>query len=67
MEREYLNVIQGVDFELTENLLNNRTDYLLIIGELCEKVSNSKQFVIFDIAGRHRGLNAKYKKHNLFP
>ena len=56
MQRKNLKFIQGVDFELIENLPNNGTKYLLIFDS-CEEISNSKQFVKVATAGRHRGLN----------
>ena len=66
MQQKKLKFIQGVDFDLIENLPNNGTKYLLIIDDSCEKFSNSKQFVKFATSGRHRGLNTIYIKHNLF-
>ena len=66
MQRKNLKFIQGVDFELIENLPNNGTKYLLIFYDSCEEISNSKQFVKVATAGRHRGLNTIYIKHNLF-
>ena len=57
---------QGVDFELIENLPNNGTKYLLIFDDSCEENSSSKQFVKIATAGRQRGLNTIYIKHNLF-
>ena len=63
MQRKNLKLIQGVDFELIENLPNNRTKYLLIFDDSCEEISNSKQFVKVATAGR---LNSIYIKHNLF-
>ena len=66
MQRKNLKFIQGVDFELIENLPNNGTKYLLIFDDSCEEISNSKQFVKVATAGRHRGLNTVYIKHNLF-
>ena len=42
------------------------TKFLLIFDDSCEKFSNSKQFVKIATAGRHRGLNTIYIKHNLF-
>ena len=66
MQRKNLNFIQGVGFDLIENLPNNETKYLLIIDDSCEEISNSKQFVKVATAGRHRRLNAIYIKHNLF-
>ena len=66
MERKNLKFIQGVDFDLIENLPNNAIKYLLIFDDSCEKVSNSKQFLKTAIAGTHRGLNTIYIKHNLF-
>ena len=32
----------------------------------CEEICNSKAFVGFANAGRHRGLSTLYTKHNLF-
>ena len=66
MQRKNLKIIQGVDFELIENLPKNGTKYLLIFDDSCEEISNSKQFVNVATAGRHRGLNKIYIKHNLF-
>ena len=66
MQRKNLNFIQGVDFELIENLPNNRKKFLLIFDDSCREFSNSKQFVKFATAGRPRGLNTIYIKDNLF-
>ena len=60
MQRKNLNFIQGVDFELIENLPINRKKYLFTFDDACEEISNSKQFVIIATAGRHRGLNTLY-------
>ena len=57
--------IEGVGFELIDNLPNNGTKYLLIFDD-SEEISNSKQFVKVATAGRHRGLNTICIKHNLF-
>ena len=67
MQRKTLKFIQGVDFDLIENLHNNGTKYLLIFEDSCEEISNCKQFVKIATAGRHRGLNTIYIKHNLIP
>ena len=61
-----LKFIQGVDFELIENLPDNGTKYLLLFDDSCEEISNSKLFVRVATAGRHRVLNTIYIKHNLF-
>ena len=66
MQRKNPKLIQGVDFELIENLPNNGTKYLLIFDDSCEEISNSQQFVKVATAGRHRGLNTIYIKHNFF-
>ena len=66
MQRKNLKFIQGVDFELIENVPNNGTKYLLIFDDSCEEISNSKQFVKVATAGRNKGLNTIYIKHNLF-
>ena len=44
----------------------NGTKCLLIFDDSCEEISHSKQFVKIVSAGRHRGLNTIYIKHNLF-
>ena len=66
MQRKNPNFIQGVSFDLIENVPYNRTKYLLIFDVSCEKISNNKQVVKIATAGRHRGLNTIYIKHNLF-
>ena len=66
MQRKKLRFVQGVDFDLIENLFNNGTKYLLKFDDSCEAIPNSKQFVKIASAGRHRGLNTVYIKHNLF-
>ena len=58
--------VQGVDFELIQNLANNGTKYLLIFDDSCEEVSSSKEFVKIATAGRNKGLSTVYIKHNLF-
>ena len=57
MQKKNLKLIQGVDFNLVENLPNNATKYLLIFDDSCEEISNSKQVVKIATARRHRGLN----------
>ena len=58
--------IQVVNFGFIVSLKNNGTKYLLVIDDLCEEVCKSKAFVDNATAGRHRGLNTSYIKHNLF-
>ena len=52
MQRKNLRFIQGVDFELIENLPTNGTKHLLIVDDSREEISNSKQFVKVATAGR---------------
>ena len=59
-------MVQGVDFDLIENLSKNGTKYWRIFDDSSEKISNSKQIVKIATGGRHRGLNTVYIKHNLF-
>ena len=66
MQRQNLKFIRGVDFELIDNLPNNGKKQLLVFDDSCEETSNSKQFVIIAIAGRHKGLNTIYIKPYLF-
>ena len=66
MQRKNLKFIQKEHFDLIEHLPNNGTKYLFIIDDSCEEVTNSNQFVKIATAGRHKGLNTIYIKHNLF-
>ena len=63
---ENLEFVQGVNFEFIDSLKNNGTKYLLIFDDSCGEICNSKAFVDIATAGRHRGLNTIYIKHNLF-
>ena len=65
-EIENLEFVQGVTFEFIDSLKNNGTKYLLIFDDSCEGFCNSKAFVEFATAGRHRSLSTIYIKHNLF-
>ena len=58
--------IQGVDFELIENLLAEGTKYLLIFDDSLDILSKLETFNAIATAGRHRNLNFVYIKHNLF-
>ena len=58
--------VQGVGFELIQNLPNNGTEYLLIFADSCEEISSSIEIVKIATAGRHKGLSTVYIKHNLF-
>ena len=68
MQKEIKNLefVQGVTFEFIDSLRNNGTKYLLIFDDSCEEICNSKAFVDIATAGRNRGLNTIYIKHNLF-
>lgn len=63
---ENIEFIQCVDFDMINNLPNNGINYLLIFDDSCEEILNSKQFTKIATAGRHRGLNVLYIKHNLY-
>ena len=65
-EIENLEFEQGVNFEYIDSLKNSGTEYLLIFDDSCEEFCNSKAFVDIATAGKHRGLNTIYIKHNLF-
>ena len=58
MQRQNLKFIQGIDFELIDNLPNTQywNKKMLIFDDSCEEISNSKQFVKIATDGRHRGL-----------
>ena len=63
---QQIEFINGVDFELIKSLPNNNTKYLLIFDDSCDEICRSKDFQQIATAGRHRGLNVIYIKHNLF-
>ena len=46
--------------------LRNLENILLVFDDSCEEIYNDKDFVILATAGRHRGLDVIYVKHNLF-
>ena len=46
--------------------LGNLETVLLVFDDSCEDIYNVKEFVRLATAGRHRGLNVIYVKHNLF-
>ena len=58
--------IQGVDFDLIDNLPADGTKYLLIFDDSLDILSKSEKFNGIATAGRHRNLNCVYIKHNLF-
>ena len=63
-DREF---IQGVDFELIENLPADGTKNLLIFDDSLDILSKSEKFNAIATAGRHRNLNCVYiKQNNLF-
>ena len=55
MSKNFKNIkfVQGVDFELIQNLPNNGTKYLVFFNYSCEQISSSKEFVKIATAGRH--------------
>ena len=58
MQKEFDNLefVQGVHFEFIKFLKNNGTKYLLIFGDSCAEICNSKDFVDIVTARRHRDL-----------
>ena len=64
-EIENLKFVHGVNFQFTDSLKNNGTEYLLIFDNSYEKICNSKAFVDIATSGRHRGLSTIFIKHNL--
>ena len=66
-EIENLEFVWGVNFEYNNNSTkNNGTKYLLFFDDSCEEVRNSKAFVDFATAGRHRDLSTIYIKQKFF-
>ena len=58
--------VQCVNFEFKDFLKNSGTKYLLIFENSSEEIWDSKAFVSFALAGRHRRLRTIYIKQNLF-
>ena len=58
--------MRGVNFEFIDSLKNNGTKYLVIFDDSCQEICNTKAFVDFATAGKHRGLSTIYNKHNFF-
>ena len=46
--------------------LRSLENVLLVFDDSCEDIYNAKEFVRLATAGRHRGLDVIYVKHNLF-
>ena len=63
-EIDNLEFIQGVNFEFINFLKNN--GYLLVFGDSCAEICNSKEFVDNTTAGGHRRFNTINIKHNVF-
>ena len=61
-----IEIIQGIDFELIENLPAGSTKYLLIFDDALDILSKSEKFSAIATAGRHRNLNFVYVNQNLF-
>ena len=51
---ENLELLKGVNFEYQDSLENNVSKYLLMLDHYWEEICNSKAFVVFATAGRHR-------------
>ena len=46
--------------------MRNNENILLVFDDSCEEIYNDKEFVKLATAGRHKGLDVSYIKHNLF-
>ena len=57
--------IQFVKFDGFDRL-RNIENILLVFDDSCEEICNDKEFVKLATAGRHKGLDLIYVKHNLF-
>ena len=65
-EFETIEYVQGVNFDMINQLPADGTNNLLIFDDSCEEICRSKEFQMLATAGRHRKLNVIYIKHNLF-
>ena len=66
MEIENIEFVEDVNFDFVDSLQNNGTNYLIVFDDSCQQFRNSSDFKKIAAAGRHRGLNTFYIKHNLF-
>ena len=57
--------IEFVKFDEFDRL-RNIENILLVFDDSCEEIYNDKEFVKLATAGRHKGLDVIYVKHNLF-
>ena len=65
-DSESIEYVQGVNFDMINQLPADGTNYLLSFDDSCEEICRSKEFQMLATAGRHRKLNVIYIKHNLF-
>ena len=57
--------VEFVKFNVFDGL-RNIEKFLLVFYDSCEKIYNDNEFVKLATAGRHKGLDVIYVKHNLF-
>ena len=65
-ETENLEYVQGVNFNFIDFLENNGINYSLNYDDSSQEICASTEFEKIAVAGRHRGLDTIYIKHNLF-
>ena len=62
---EYLEFVQGLNFEFLDSLKNNETKYLIFVDSF-EGICSLKALVDVATAGRLRRLSTIYVRRNLF-
>ena len=63
---EYFELNRSVLFKFIDSLKNNDSNYSVLFDDSCGEICNSKFFVDFISAGRHRRLSTIILWHNLF-
>ena len=65
-QTDYLESVQGVQFQFINSSKNFGTQFLLTFDASCAEIWNSEDFVEIATTGRHRGYGTIYIKHRLF-
>ena len=63
---EFLEFVEGANFELIDLLQNSSTQFVSKFDVIIEMICNSKARIDFSTAGKHHGLRTVHNKHNLF-
>ena len=65
-EIENFDFVEGVNLDFLIYLKTNRVKYLFFFDDSCQKICALGVLKKIAVAGKHRGLSTRYKKHSLF-